>query len=188
MVTTPTSLLPKLANSTEPAARVRFVELRTPLLPCWARRPGLDEHDAAGLLQDLFALLVVKLPLYQSDPGHSFRSWLHTVLPNRWRNHVRAARAAPVGTEPVALDSLADFHPPSDLEERECRSHLAHRALQLIRTDFQEATWKAFWVLVVCDRPADGVAAELGLSANAVHLARSRALRRLREEFGEFLD
>ena len=188
MVTTPTSLLAKLAGSTEPAPWVRFVELYTPLLLSWARRLGLNEHDAADLLQDLFAILVVKLPLYRRDPTHTFRSWLHTVLLNRWRNQVRAARAAPAGADQAVLDALVDPRPPGDLEEREYRSHLAHRALQLIQTDFQEATWKAFWEFVVCDRPADGVAAELGLSVNAVYLSRSRVLRRLREEFGELLD
>ena len=59
MVTTPTSLLAKLAGSTEPAPWTRFVELYTPLLLCWGRRLGLDEHDAADLVQDLFTILVV---------------------------------------------------------------------------------------------------------------------------------
>jgi RNA polymerase sigma-70 factor (ECF subfamily) len=188
MVTTPTSLLAQLAGTAQPGPWSRFVELYTPLLLLWARRLGLHEHDASDLVQDLFAVLMVKLPLYRRQPAHSFRAWLHTVLLNRWRNQMRAARLvqAPGGQE--ALATVVDPRPESDLEENEYRSHLAHRALQLIQRDFHEVTWKAFWQLVVEDRPAEAVAAELGVSVNAVYLARSRVLRRLREEFGELLD
>jgi RNA polymerase sigma-70 factor, ECF subfamily len=192
MVTTPTSLLAKLTgrapDGSQPGPWARFVELYTPLLLVWARRLGLHEHDAADLVQDLFAVLVVKLPLYRRDPAHSFRSWLRTVLLNRWRNQLRSARAVPAPSGQEFLDTLADPHPAHDLEEREYRNHLAHRALHLIQTDFHESTWKAFWEHVVSDRPAEEVAAELGVSVNAVYLARSRVLRRLREEFGELLD
>ena len=58
----------------------------------------------------------------------------------------------------------------------------------LIRADFNEATWAAFWATAVEDRPANEVAAELGVTANAVYLARSRIRKRLREllvELGE---
>jgi RNA polymerase sigma-70 factor (ECF subfamily) len=187
MVTTSSSLLAQLAGSTGPGPWARFVELYTPLLVLWARRLGLHEHDAADLVQDLFAVLVVKLPLYRRAPAHSFRSWLRTVLLNRWRNQVRAARGVRAGGHD-SLDNLADPEPANDLEEREYRSHLAHRALQLIQRDFHETTWKAFWEHVVVDRPAEQVSAELGVSVNAVYLAGSRVLRRLREEFGEMLD
>ena len=41
---------------------------------------------------------------------------------------------------------------------------------------------------VVRDRPAADVAAELGISVNSVYLAKSRVLRRLREELAGLLD
>jgi RNA polymerase sigma-70 factor (ECF subfamily) len=42
--------------------------------------------------------------------------------------------------------------------------------------------------VVVDGRPAADAAAELGLTANAVYLARARVLARLRAELGDFLD
>ena len=57
-----------------------------------------------------------------------------------------------------------------------------------MQTDFQPATWKACWETVVAGRHAADVAAELGLSENAVYLAKARVLRRLREELAELLD
>jgi RNA polymerase sigma-70 factor (ECF subfamily) len=56
------------------------------------------------------------------------------------------------------------------------------------RLEFQPVTWKACWEFVVCDRKADDVASELGVSVNAVYLAKSRVLRRLREELAGLLD
>jgi len=57
-----------------------------------------------------------------------------------------------------------------------------NRALCLMQADFQPATWKACWAYVVEDRPAANIAAELGITINAVHLAKARVLRRLRHE------
>jgi RNA polymerase sigma-70 factor (ECF subfamily) len=57
----------------------------------------------------------------------------------------------------------------------------------LIRSEFEERTWRAFWGVAVDDRPAAEVAAELGMSPGAVYIAKSRVLRRLREEFRDLL-
>ena len=65
---------------------------------------------------------------------------------------------------------------------------LAERAARLIRADFNPATWAAFWATTVEDRPANEVALELGLSVNAIYLARARVLHRLRQELDGLLD
>jgi RNA polymerase sigma-70 factor (ECF subfamily) len=75
--------------------------------------------------------------------------------------------------------------PGDDLAERiddEFRAHLARRALQVMQTDFQPTTWKACWECAALGRPAAEVAAELGLSVNAVYAACFRVLGRLRQE------
>ena len=64
---------------------------------------------------------------------------------------------------------------------------LMQRALELMRTDFQETTWRAFHA-TLHGRPAAEVAAELGLSVPAVYAAKSRVLQRLREELAGLLD
>ena len=75
-----------------------------------------------------------------------------------------------------------------EIEEEEYRRYLVRRALGLMQAEFEPATWKACWEFVVHDRPAAEVAAELGLSVNAVYLAKSRVLRRLRAELRGLLD
>ncbi len=67
-------------------------------------------------------------------------------------------------------------------------SGVTHRALELIRSEFESRTWDAFWgVAVGGGKPAD-VAADLEMTVAAVYMAKSRVLRRLREEFTELLD
>jgi len=59
---------------------------------------------------------------------------------------------------------------------------------EIIRPHLTAVTWEAFREFVLNGRPAAEVARELGISANAVYLARNRVLTRLRAELGELLD
>jgi RNA polymerase sigma-70 factor (ECF subfamily) len=183
---TPASLLERLRQPDSQQAWARFVELYTPLLYSWARRAGLQEPDAADLVQDVFTLLVRKLPEFRYDRDRSFRAWLRTVTLNKWREGRRRAAVAPAAGG-VALDDVAA---PADdsFEETEYRRHLVGRALELIRGDFQPATWKAWSEHGVAGRPAEAVARDLGLSVKAVYLAKARVLRRLRQELDGLLE
>ena len=67
-------------------------------------------------------------------------------------------------------------------------SWLYHRALELLRTDFDDRTWRSFWQVVIDNRAPADVAADLGTSRNAVYIAKSRVLSRLRTEFLEVIE
>ena len=66
-------------------------------------------------------------------------------------------------------------------------SGLYRRALELIRDEFEERTWQAFWLSAVEGREAPA-AAELGMSPVAARIAKSRVLARLRAEAEELID
>jgi RNA polymerase sigma-70 factor (ECF subfamily) len=72
MHTTPVSLLQRLRQSSAQTAWSRFVELYTPLLFSWARRCGLNDTDAADLVQDVFTHLIARLPEFQYDRHAAF--------------------------------------------------------------------------------------------------------------------
>lgn len=188
MHTTSASLLERLRQPADQEAWAHFVRLYTPLLYYWARRAGLQQQDAADLVQDVFTVLFHKPPEFTYDPEGNFRGWLRTVTLNRWRSWQRR-RAGRPRTDPDA--HLSDLEAPDDLEafeETEYRRHVVGRALELIQGDFQPTTWKAFWEFVVHRRPAAAVAAELGLAEGAVRAAKFRVLCRLREELAGILD
>ena len=87
------------------------------------------------------------------------------------------------------LDQLED--PASDLSRRWDREHdefVLHRLLDLIEPDFRPATWQAFRRQVIDGASAETVAAELGLTVNAVLIAKSRVLSHLRRNAEGLVD
>lgn len=58
------------------------------------------------------------------------------------------------------------------------------RAAELIRGDFEERTWQAFWLSTVENLPSDEISVRLNMTANAIRQARFRVLARLREFVG----
>jgi RNA polymerase sigma-70 factor, ECF subfamily len=187
MATTPVSLLVQLRRSGSQESWDRFVRLYSPLIYGWARRAGASQEAAGDLVQDVMTLLIRKMPEFEYDPAQSFRGWLRAVTLNAWRDRWRDYR-----TESGAgLDALAHLASPVEkgsVEDVEYRQYLVGRALGLMRTDFRPETWKACWESVVEDRPAREIAEELGITVNAVYLARSRVLRRLHQELDGLLD
>ena len=74
------------------------------------------------------------------------------------------------------------------MDETEHRDFLVRRVMQIAEADFEPITWRAWAEYVVKGRPPEEVAAELGVSVNAVYLAKSRVLRHLRTELAGLLD
>jgi RNA polymerase sigma-70 factor (ECF subfamily) len=187
MNTTSVSLLDRLRQPGEEDSWTRFVKLYSPLLYSWAHRLGLQDPDAADLVQEVFALLVQKLPGFRYNPGSSFRSWLRTITLNRWRDRGRRRVPATLGPDEQTLVQLAAPEEEA-FGEAEYRQYLASRAFQLMQTEFAPGTWKACWEHVVAGRPAADVAAELGISVGTVYVATSRVLSRLRQELKGLMD
>ena len=69
-----------------------------------------------------------------------------------------------------------------DLAEVTSTAYLVHLALDLMKAEFEPVTWRACWQFVVEGRPAADVAQDLGITPNAVYLAKARVLCRLRAE------
>jgi RNA polymerase sigma-70 factor (ECF subfamily) len=187
METTPVSLLERLRDRTDQAAWTRFVFLYSPLFYLWARRLGAIGSDADDLVQDVFTALVRDLPRFQYDPGQRFRGWLWRIVRNKAKDRQRIA-------DPIAsndLDAVPDrvnADPGVAVDEREYQRYLAGRALELIQSEFEPSTWRAFLETTADGRSPSIVAAELGVTENAVYLARSRVLRRLRAELAGLFD
>jgi RNA polymerase sigma-70 factor (ECF subfamily) len=85
------------------------------------------------------------------------------------------------------MSALPEPLPPESDDSGEARDDrgLFGAALALIRSEFEPRTWQAFWLTAVEGRPPDEVSSELKMSPGAVRVAKSRVLRRLREELGE---
>lgn len=183
-MTTSETLLGELRTSGRPDAWTKFVLIYTPLLYSWLRNTGLQEADAADLVQEVFRVLVVKLPQFEYDRDKSFRSWLRVIALNIWRNHCRqSARDA------ILLANLDDRIGQDDLfSETHYRHQVVSRALELIQPEFQTLTWRAFVGHGLENRPAADVAKELGTTVGAVYSSRCRVVARIRQYLQGLLD
>ncbi len=184
---TPISLLERVCRTTDAQAWERFVDLYTPLLYFWLRRNGLQEADAADLVQEVFIVLFRKLPEFKYSPSGSFRNWLRTVTLNKYRESQR--RKSPlVLAEPSQLPDNVRTDELAELEEKEYRQYIVQKALDLLRDDVPPTTWRIFEQYVLSNRPASAVAAEQGVSVSTVYAVKSQILRRLRDELSGLLD
>jgi RNA polymerase sigma-70 factor (ECF subfamily) len=185
------SLLQRVQERTDAAAWQRLVQLYTPLIRAWLRKHDLQTEDVNDLVQQVFTVLIAKLPgfVHSGRPG-AFRHWLRSITVNHLRAFWRARR--PLGGQAemdAVLDQLED--PDSGLSrewDREHDQHVIRKVLEYVEPEFKPTTWKAFRRVVLDEAPPEAVAAELGLSINAVLIAKSRVLRRLREEAWGLID
>ncbi len=143
------------------------------------------------LTQEVMTALVREMPEFRRQRAGSFRLWLKTITINRLRGFWRGRdhRPLPAGGSDMQkmLEQLDD--PASRLSDewnREHDRHVAQRLLALIEVEFEPATWQAFRRQVQDGARAAVAAAELGISVNAALLAKSRVLRRLRQEIDGF--
>jgi RNA polymerase sigma-70 factor, ECF subfamily len=181
------------ARAHDEGAWTRIILLYTPLVRNWCSRSGLQENDTDDVVQDVFRAALAGLDDFHRDrPGDTFRGWLRVITRNSLALHFRRKGRAPSasgGSEAFSrlLEvsdpniNLPDDDSPSELQE------LYRRALELVRSEFEDRTWQMFWLTVVDDRPPADVALTFGVTPVAVRKAKSRVLHRLRQEIGDLI-
>jgi RNA polymerase sigma-70 factor (ECF subfamily) len=190
---TSTSLLHRV-KAREPEAWRRLAELYGPLVYGWCRRSGLQSEDAADVVQEVFCTVMARVAEFRRvKEGSGFRSWLRAITRNKIGDHLRRLKRRPQAKG--GTDAQAQFQeipgpwatPSADDPTQEDRV-LSHRALVLLRSEFEDRTWQAFWRLAVEGQSPAHVAEDLGITLNAAYKAKSRVLCRLRQELDELQD
>jgi len=184
MTTTCVTLIDRLkAPSPNAEDWSRFTEIYTPLLLFWGQqRIGLSHAEAEDVAQDVLMMLMSKLPEFEYKADGSFRGWLRTVMLNKSRDFLRRKNRDPDNAYTDQLKRLDVKDAVELFTDQEYYAFVAKKALDLMKIEFEETTWQACWMTVVDGESAQEVSETLGISPNAVYLARSRVLRRLREE------
>jgi len=181
------SLLIQIRDGTNHAAWQEFVDLYGPVIYGFARKRGLQDADAADLMQDVLRSVSAAIGRLDYDRNHgTFRGWLFTITRNKVFNFLAARRIRPQGSgdsgtnqrlaeEPAANDG-------SDAWELEYQRRLASIAMDRVKGEFHENTWQAFWLTAVEGLAAAEAAKRVGMSAGAIYVAKSRVLARLKDE------
>jgi RNA polymerase sigma-70 factor, ECF subfamily len=190
MFTTSLTLIGRLREPSDAEAWAQFVALYAPLLRAWVCPFCGQDADADDVIQEVLVVVVRRLPEFaHSRRMGAFRTWLKAVATNKLGDYLRSASRRPAGSPDLVLAQLAD--PSSELSrewDRQHARHLTQALLQKIRGEFEPATWEAFRRVTMQDEPTAAVAAALGKTANAVMIARSRVLARLRQELAAWED
>jgi RNA polymerase sigma-70 factor (ECF subfamily) len=190
--TTRASLLLRLCDSEDHEAWVEFVTLYEPVIYRSLRQRGLQDADARDVMQEL--LLAVSHSIGRWEPKKrygSFRGWLKRVARNLTVNWLRQCPRRPVPIGGSELQSLLDMLPAGNdadsIEfDRELRRTLFLRAGERVRTEVRPATWDAFWATAVEGKSTAEAASNLGMSVEAVRVARCRVLARVRAAVAEW--
>jgi RNA polymerase sigma-70 factor (ECF subfamily) len=164
----------------------------------WCRRWGIRDQEIADVLQDVFQAVATHIATFRHErTGDTFRGWLRTISRNKVNDYFRREVGEPEGVggtdAQVWLAGVPESPPPAsgglsqDRFDQQDRSgqRLLTGVLPVIQGEFEDRTWQAFWRTAVVGRSTAEVASELGMSAGAVRVAKSRVLRRLREELGD---
>jgi RNA polymerase sigma factor (sigma-70 family) len=187
------TLLARLRDPADGEAWREFTRLYAGVVYGFARRRGLQDADAADLMQDVLRSVAAHAGRLEYDPARGrFRNWLFTVTRNKLYTFLDAQRRRVRATgDPDGRDRLEEVPAEQDGETEWDREYERQRfavAADQVRGEFTAPTWKAFWGTAVDGRGAKEVGAQLGLSPGAVYVAKSRVLARLREKVRELED
>jgi RNA polymerase sigma-70 factor (ECF subfamily) len=171
----------------------RLVKLYRPLVLWWCRSRCPRPEDAEDVAQEVFGTVSAKVEEFVRLGSGSFRGWLRTITHNKMGDHLRRIRTQPEAAGGSDAHELFAAVPDgsgaeSTAEESSEHTILLHSALALVRGEFESKTWEAAMKMIVDGQSGADVAQALGMTSGAVYIAKSRVLKRLRDELEELLD
>jgi RNA polymerase sigma-70 factor (ECF subfamily) len=180
------SLLIRLRDARDKEAWNQFVQVYAPLIYSFARSRGLQDADAADLMQDVLSSLTRSLGRLDYDPQRgSFRSWLYTITRNRLNTFLDRQSRVVHGTGDSGAHRLLEQEPePAEISEweRGYERRVFEWASERIHAGASESIWQAFYQTAVEGKKPKDVAKTLNMSVGAVYVAKSRILSQIREQ------
>ena len=177
------SLLVRVRDATNDEAWRTFVDIYAPLVYKFARRRGLQDADAADLAQDVLGAVARSIRSFEYRPEKGrFRDWMLLITRRRLiRFYEQQARRADKPQPARALDQAGSDGSDPEWSE-EFNNRVLEAAMDRVRPEFEQSTWKAFERVWLENRPAAETADELSIRVQSVYMAKSRVLKRLMEE------
>lgn len=181
LATNPTIFL-RLCRTERTPRELAWTEFRAryaPVIAAFARRFGVNSHDADDVVQDVLVGFYAKSPTFVYDPARGrFRAYLKACAIHVLQKRVAAARAR----KTVPLSNVDPAAPETDPAWDELwQQQLLKRALELTRAQYQDRdTFRAFTLTALDGKSPADAAAELGMSLDSVYKARARVTEAVR--------
>jgi RNA polymerase sigma factor (sigma-70 family) len=187
-VITSTTLLAGLVQFQNTEAWRRFTNRYLPVVMAFLKKLGLNEIDAEDAAQETMAAFVQSYGVegagYDRGKGR-LRSWLFSVANHKARDIQRRRGRDVVAGDRSAVGALLNALQSEDVAEavweEEWQRAVLRECLNQVSCQVRPDTLRAFELNVLEAWPVDRVAEHLGLSRNAVYVAKNRVISRLRE-------
>jgi RNA polymerase sigma-70 factor (ECF subfamily) len=187
MIETRVSLIQRVREK-QTDAWTEFFDIYRPLLVAYVHKRGVSEHDAADVVQDVFTRLMTALTEFELDAERGrFLTWLWRVTHNALTDWARRRAVRDRAERGWIVQRQPADDADADGEWNELyRRRILEAAIERVRASAQPITWACFEGRILAARPASEIAAETGVSINAVYVNASRLLARVRDECATF--
>lgn len=179
------TLLNRVRLHTDAEAWREFVKIYGPLIYNYCRKKRLNDADAEDVCQEVFRQISTSLNSFEYNRKLGrFRSWLGTVTYHEicrfWKKNQRVQHQ----TGKSELEEFINKHPGEidGVWSDEFCSHIYETALETIRPQFDEKTWRAFELTWIQDSPTKAAAVELNVDPNWIYKAKFLVQQKLKEE------
>lgn len=181
----------ELAISGDDRSWKKLTDLYGPIIYARCLSRGLPETDAKDVTQEIFLSVYNTLHRFQKrGPSDRFLGWILTITSRRiadffrrQKNIVRAIGGSDAKSRILQLKASEPHHDSFEIDQ--FRVAVVERALNLMKSDFKDTTWKAFYMTMVEGKTTRETALALGIRTGSVRQARSRVRKRLLEELGD---
>jgi len=183
---TTTQVLEDLKKSNDTIIWTNFRDHFYPVVINFAKTLGLSETDAEDATQEtmLAFLEAFRDGKYDREKGH-LSHWLFGVAKRvilNFRKRLPRERLVADNTTGTSFwDMVGDDNAVQHTWDSEWRRMVLERCLQQARRELDEKVFRAFELYALSEKPVEEVSKILGMSLNAVYIAKSRVLSRLRQ-------
>ncbi len=189
------TLLVRLGNGNDAEAWAQFVRIYSPLVFGYLRRCGLQDADAADVMQEVLRTVLRSVGDFDRDRTNGcFRGWLIKVTKSRLRDHLSRNRRRVQGSgdtqvgQQLAQIAVGENDQDDELWDVEYQRCVFRWAADQVRHEFREPTWQAFWQTRVENKDVRQVAEDLNMMIATVYVARGRVMARIKQKVREVGD
>jgi len=188
---TTTQILEELKTTCDASAWTQFCNHFQPVVVDFARQLGLSRFDAEDAAQETMTAFFEAFKSGRYDPQRGrLSSWLfgvaRRVILNSRGHQPLEHMVADKTTGTSFWDMVQDDHGIHQTWETEWRQMVLKKCLDQVRHEFEPRVVEAFELYGLRSVPLEQVCRELDMSKNAVYIAKSRVLARVRELAREF--
>ncbi len=173
------TLLAKVRSGDDQAWQ-RLFDIYSPLVFGRLLKRGLNEADAEEVVETVFAKVARSIDKFRRERADdSFLKWLQTITTNQLLDFYKHRKLRIVATGGSAAQAAIAETPDPFADEdwsidTSAKQTVLKRALELMKAEFAERTWRAFWLYVIEGKETDQVCAELDMKPGAARQAKSK--------------